>query len=306
MKPRPRRLDRSAAHVYISTLAAGASRETGAKILRRLVAIASPEAETLESFDFSKLTYRQTQRMRAALVDRYSPATANLHLSMLRRVLDEAFALGQMGAAQYQRARSVRNVRGRARPRGRALSQAELAKLIQCCRSADRPKGPRDAAIFALLFGAGLRRRELVSIDLPHGLDLERALIRVQTKGRKHRTADLQPPVEQALSDWLDCRGRQPGPLFVAVDRFGNLGSDTLTPGAIFKLCKARGDEAELEPFSPHDFRRTFANDLLDAGVDLHVVSEMMDHESLQTTAGYDPGRTKRRRSAAARLRMPF
>jgi integrase len=211
-----------------------------------------------------------------------------------------------MTGDDYQRARNLRSFRGRAKPRGRALGQDEIRDLMQVCRSQSGPKGTRDAALFALAYGTGARRAELVAIRYPRDLDLERSTLELHTKGQKHRQATLQPQVRQALEAWIAKRGTSPGALFQPVDRFGYIKRRALTPGAIFQLCEVRAREAGIRPFSPHDFRRTFAAELLDAGVDLHVVAQMLDHEQLTTTARYDPRASSRATSAAGRLRIPF
>jgi integrase len=300
------RRDRQPALVYLATLAPGASRDTARSMLTGLARLASDGRHDLASFSWHRLSYRDTQRLRRLVAEHYQPAGANLRLAMLRRVLDEAFRLGLMGATQYQRARAIRNVRGSSPPRGRALDQRELRRLVQTCRSSGGPKGARDAAIFAVLYATGARRHELVGIQWPEDVDLRRALLTLRTKGRRHRTADLQAPIRQALSDWLRERGRKRGPLFVSVDRLGRLGTKPLSPGAILKLCKTRAAAAGVRDFTPHDLRRTFASELLDAGVDLHVAQEMLDHANIATTARYDPGRGRRRHAAAGRLRIPF
>ncbi len=61
-----------------------------------------------------------------------------------------------------------------------------------------------------------------------------------------------------------------------------------LNPDAVLKIVKKRALQAGIESFSPHDFRRTFCSDLLDAGVDLVTVQKLAGHASPETTAKYD------------------
>jgi site-specific recombinase XerD len=79
-----------------------------------------------------------------------------------------------------------------------------------------------------------------------------------------------------------------------------------LSPSTFGDICEERARECGVEKFSPHDLRRTYASELLDAGVELHVASEMLGHAELATTARYDIGVAKRRRAAIARLPMPL
>lgn len=294
------------ATVYLESLARGRSRQTMAGHVRNLALLASGGAVAWDRFPWARLNYQGAQRIRHELGERYAPAGANLRLAALRRILSEAFNLGQMRGDAYHRARQVHNFRGDSAPRGRSLEPEEVATLVQTARGRGDLKGIRDAAIFALLFGTGLRRRELVRIAWPADIDLERRTITVGTKGARHRTVDLQAPVAQALEHWLKRRGDAEGPLFVGVNRYSQQGETRLTPEAIGQLCNVYGERAGLRRFTPHDFRRTFAVELLDAGVELHTVGEMLDHRDLKTTARYDPQRDRRRVAAAARLRCLF
>src|SRR5262245_55019767 len=89
-------------------------------------------------------------------------------LSALRGTLKEAWELGQMSAEDYQRAVSVKNVRGgkaQQAETGRHLSQGEFAALINACLDGTNA-GIRDAAIIAVGYIAGLRRSELSRLQL--------------------------------------------------------------------------------------------------------------------------------------------
>ncbi len=79
-----------------------------------------------------------------------------------------------------------------------------------------------------------------------------------------------------------------------------------MTNQAIYNMLQKRADEAGVKEFSPHDLRRTFVSDLLDAGADIATVSKMAGHASVQTTARYDCRPEEAERKAAGLLHIPY
>ena len=120
--------------------------------------------------------------------EEYAPATANRILSALRGVLKEAWRLGYMTAEDYQRSIDIKNVRGDTVPAGRELAQREISKLVAVCRDDGDSISLRDRAIIGLLYTCGLRRAEVVALDVSD-YDAESGKLTVRAgKGRKQRT----------------------------------------------------------------------------------------------------------------------
>lgn len=297
--------DRQPAAVYLARLAPG-SRRTMAEALQTIAGLLTGGRGDATSVDWATVRYQHTQAVRAALAAKYAPATANKHLSALRGVLQEAWRLGLMSSEDYHRAADLQTVRGETLPAGRAVERTELQALFDSCAEEGGATGARDAALLAVLYGGGLRRAEAAALDLA---DYTRAtgLLTVRSgKGHKARTAYATNGGRTALECWLAVRGEQPGPLFLAVNKGGNVQPHGLTPGAIGQLLQRRAAKAGVAMFSPHDLRRTFIGDLLDGGADLATVQHLAGHANPATTARYDRRGERAKQKAAELLHVPF
>ncbi len=152
----------------------------------------------------------------------------------------------------------------------------------------DTPAGRRDRAILELLYGAGLRVGELVAIDLDD-LELNRRLVRVRGKGRKERIVPFGHKAAEALAAYLPERARwrrkaasREAPLFV------NQRGTRLTDRSVRRILNAAVNRtAHLHNLHPHSLRHAFATHLLEAGMDLRAIQELLGHASLATTQIY-------------------
>lgn len=144
--------------------------------------------------------------------------------------------------------------------------------------------GLRDRALLGLLYGAGLRISEALSLTRAslHTQDY----LRIRGKGNKERLVPLLPAVLRAVEDYLAVcpygQGDAESPLFYG------LRGKTLQP-AVFQrqLQHLRRLIGLPETTTPHAFRHSFATHLLAAGGDLRSIQELLGHASLSTTQRY-------------------
>lgn len=299
-------VDRHPAAVYLAGLAPGSRRtmRQALDVIARTLTDGRADAETLA---WSALRYQHTQAVRAALAERYRPATASKMLAALRGVLREGWRLGYVTADDYHRAADLPPVRGTTLPRGRALTAGELRALFQAVaedgRTATRA---RDAALLAVLYGGGLRRAEVVALDVAD-YDAETGTLAVRHgKGNKARVLYATNGAREALAAWLTVRGTDEGALFAPIDKAGRLTLRRLTPEAVFDRLQLLAKRAAIARFSPHDMRRSFISDLLDNGADLAVVQAMAGHANPATTARYDRRGERAKQRAAGLLVVPY
>lgn len=102
-------------------------------------------------------------------------------------------------------------------PEGRALSRGELTALFEVC-DASTPGGARNAALLGLLYGGGLRRAEIVALDVSDYRAKTGRLV-VRGKGNKERVGWATNGSRDALDTWLVVRGDAPGALFHPVQK---------------------------------------------------------------------------------------
>jgi site-specific recombinase XerD len=298
-------LENCPAAVYLAQLKQS-SRRPQKQALDLVASLLSSGSADCLTLNWGAVRYQHTAAVRARLLDEYAPATANRILSALRGVLEQAWLLGQMSAEDYHRAARLAPITGETLPAGRELLAEEIASLILNCLEDCSPIGIRDAAIISILFGAGLRREEITTLNLAD-YHPEEALLVIRGKRSKERAGYLGNGALAALANWLDIRGKDAGPLFVSVKRGGILQHGRkLSPQSIYYLLKMRAKKAGVKPFSPHDLRRTFVSRLLDSGVDIAIVAKMAGHSNIQTTVRYDRRPEDAKRRAANLLHIPY
>jgi integrase/recombinase XerC len=219
-----------------------------------------------------------------------APATIARRLAALRGMVKLARTLGRVAWSldiQGPKSDVYRDTSGPGL--GGWRSMLEVAKA-----SATTPRGKRNLAILRLLHDNGLRRGEAVSLDVDD-VDLEGGTVAVIGKGKEQAVRlTLSDAARAALADWLEARGREPGPLFVRCDGADGMpGPGRLDAGNVYRMVRAVGRRAGVTRGArPHGLRHLSISRLLDltAG-DVRRVQRFSRHSKIETLLRYDDNR---------------
>ena len=254
------------------------------------------------------MRFQHAREVKTWLAESYAPATGNRALSALRGTLKAARMLRQLSIQDYLDIEEAlrRGIEGEPLPPGRALTQGEVMALLAACANDKTAVGARDAALLAVGGGCGLRRAEIVGLDLADYSQEARELkVRHAKKGRE-RMAYPSEGTTQYLDDWLAIRGNKAGALFWPGLPSGYVRPGQLTPQTVYDVLKKRAEEAGIEDVSPHDLRRTFITTLLEMGKDLAIVADLAGHKDPKTTKRYDRRGEEEKRKAVEALHIPY
>lgn len=274
--------------VFLSRYGSDRSRAAMLDSLDRLAALLKkPNAREV---DWTKVDLAVALAVRAELQRLYAPATINLTLSGLRGVLETAWQLGRLPHESYLRTTSgIRGVPGTRLPKGRALSDDEIARLKGLCEG-ELSFDIMLRALFAVMLGGGLRREEVCRLSV-EAFRPPRTLVLIG-KGNKERSVPLPHGAATELQAWIDVRKTVKtslGWMFVRLMRDGRMRDAPFSIHGLYNLVRRCSEEAKIEPLvSPHDLRRTYATRMLDRGADLLTVQRLLAHSDPATTARYD------------------
>ena len=146
------------------------------------------------------------------------------------------------------------------------------------------PNEKRDYAILMIFLNCGIRRSELVGLNLS---DVYEDRLRVMGKGNKERFVYFGTPCRKAIDEYLIERNKK-----VLTDNralFGSRNGERISVTAVHRLVKKALTQAGLdaEQFSAHKLRHTAATLMLSGGVDVKTVQDVLGHENLNTTQIY-------------------
>lgn len=285
------------ADTYLLSLNSKDGVKNASRILRRFCKMSSNN-ECYSTFDWSILNYTMLLDLKHHYQELgLSAGTINTYLAPLKGVAKEAWRQKLISTDDFLHIREVKRVKGHKELSGKALASYELKELIQHCLKGGSTLGKRNAAMIALTYGAGLRVHELAKLTID---DYENGCIKFVGKGNKERIQPLPKYTISVLNKWLKCRPESTKGLFLRLRRNQAVSTIQLSYRSIGTIYKRIG----LYEFCPHDLRRSFATNLLESGVDVFTVQNLMGHSNVNTTRRYDM-RGERTKAKAVEL-LPF
>jgi len=253
--------------------------------VRAYVATAARLLDATEANDWLDLARLDPHALRSQLAARRKEGIGNVsaarELSALKAFL--AFAQERAGLSEIKppRLRGPRVKKGIPRPV--TPDDAVALAAVVADSAVEGWIGSRNRAVLLLLYGAGLRISEALSLTgatLPLGDTLV-----VTGKGAKQRVVPLLPIVRDAVADYL---AKCPWPEARDQALFRGAKGGPLSQGIVQKSVAAARTVLGLPPSAtPHALRHSFATHLLGAGADLRSLQELLGHASLGSTQIY-------------------
>ena len=214
--------------------------------------------------------------------------TINQQLAAVRRLANEAADAGLLSpelAAGISRVKGVKQLGFRA---GTWLSAEQCSEVLRSAFGTSM-WAKRDYAMLAVLLGCGLRRPELVGMDMDE-VQMRQghwAVVDLIGKGGHIRTVPIPVWVKAALDDWAAAAGITEGRIFRAVARAGKVWGNGISQNVVWYVVKTCCEKVGLQHIAPHDLRRTCAKLCHTSGGEIEQIQFLLGHASVQTTERY-------------------
>jgi integrase/recombinase XerD len=236
--------------------------------------------------EFTKAT---VQAHRAALEEKgYAASTINQRLAAIRKLAVEAAENNLLPLDQAAAIGRVKGIRKSGTRLGNWLTEQQAQILINT-PSGETLKGKRDRALLGLLVGCGLRRSELVQLQIEdiQQRDGRWVIIDLVGKHGRVRSVPVPPWVKVAVDEWLAAASVTSGHIFCSINRHGKITGSSISEQAILDTVRHYGKQIGLANIRPHDLRRTCAKLCRNRGGELEQIQLLLGHSSIQVTEQY-------------------
>ncbi len=234
--------------------------------------------------DWREITPDHVNELLADMDDRsYSPATRSRKIAALRsfmKFLVEERVLDESPAAHIRTPRA-------GRPVPDVLTSEDVDALLETAAAGTSPEDRRDHTMIELMYAAGLRVSELVSLDLTD-VNLRDATVRTLGKGSKERIVPLHEVAVGAVESYLaGVRPLLANRAHTEALFLGRRGRRLSRQAFWQRLKRVAANAGITAHITPHTLRHSFATHLLQGGASLRHVQELLGHSSISTTQIY-------------------
>ncbi|MEK6531546.1 MAG: tyrosine recombinase XerC [Deltaproteobacteria bacterium] len=252
----------------------------GFLIESRAPASGAIDPNNVEETDITGFVYRLCAASRKTTIARKLSSLKSFFRFLLKKGLVKANPAGLVPVPKSEKYLPI------------VLSVEEAGSLMHAAKvnAARQGEALRDLAILEVLYSSGIRVSELTGANLKD-VDLESGTIRVLGKGGKERIAFLGSFAKQSLGVYIknagQCNEGPDAPVFIG--RTGKNGAcQRISQRTVQRIVRRYSALSGIAKHpTPHALRHTFATHLLDAGVDLRTIQEMLGHARLSTTQRY-------------------
>ena len=265
---------------YLSRLGSSRSVITISNCLKHIAVILG--ASDIETADWAKLKRNHWTEIKRTLTEKgCSGATQNLYLTAFKTVAKEAWTLDLIPQSSYLKIQALTGVKYERLPKGRSLTGKEACGLLTACDDGTN-QGKRDKAMFALMLGCGLRRAEVVQLEMKDWDCCNRSFCFIG-KGNKERVVYFNARTKLHLQQYLNERTDNNPALFVSL----NSPHSRLTISGVEVRIRKLGQSLSMPKVHPHKFRRTLATMAIDKGMPIEQVQRLLGHVRIDTTLHY-------------------
>lgn len=155
------------------------------------------------------------------------------------------------------------------------FSQVDIYKLRFAC------KNDKQRAIIELLLSSGIRVSEMTNLKIKDIDFYGKSIHITKGKGDKERTAYMSDLARANITNYLN--DRKSDSEYLICNEYGN----PINPGGVRSILRTLGKKAGVDNVHPHRFRRTFATDLANRGMDIQEIKKLLGHSDINTTLEY-------------------
>ena len=251
---------------------------------------------SLDLQEYKDYLVNEARYQKGVTSNRYSIGSIRIFLKSIKTYFDFLVEQNLISRNPAQKVRPPKTQSDYEDPRW--LDRRERSRLLNYIEDpALKAKNPwkyaRNKAIIFAGLHAGLRRSEIVNLQVDD-ISFEKSFLFVRKgKGGKSRWIPMNTDLRKALEEWMELRG-DPGHPYVFVSQRGG----KLTEQALWHLSESIGKKVGIADFTPHVLRHTFAHDLARNGFPLQRIADLLGHSNLNYTRVYLRSSKEEMRSA--------